>query len=77
MTSWRPIVIGYEAMGRAGIAVGPAVHMLAGFHLTSMSGVFGAAATAGRILGLDGETLNHAFGIAVSLASGTMEFAFS
>jgi len=34
------IVIGYEAMGRAGIAVGPASHMLAGFHPTSMSGVF-------------------------------------
>ena len=41
------IVIGYEAMGRAGIAVGPTSHMLAGFHPTSMSGVFGAAAAAG------------------------------
>ena len=71
------IVIGYEAMGRAGIAVGPATHMLAGFHPTSMSGVFGSAAAAGRLLGFDGETLNHAFGIAVSLASGTMEFAAS
>ncbi len=71
------IVVGYEAMGRAGIAVGPAAHMLAGFHPTSMSGVFGAAAAAGRLLGLDAATLNHAFGIAVSLASGTMEFAAS
>ena len=71
------IVIGYEAMGRAGIAVGPAAHMLGGFHPTSMSGVFGAAAAAGRLLGLDGEQLNHAFGIATSLASGTMEFAAS
>lgn len=71
------IVIGYEAMGRAGIAVGPAPHMLAGFHPTSMSGVFGAAAAAGRLLDFDGEMLNHAFGIAASLASGTMEFASS
>ncbi len=71
------IVIGYEAMGRAGIAVGPASHMLAGFHPTSMSGVFGSAAAAGRLLGFDGEVLNHAFGIAVSLACGTMEFASS
>ena len=71
------IVIGYEAMGRAGIAVGPASHMLSGFHPTSMSGVFGSAAAAGRLLGFDGETLNHAFGVAVSLASGTMEFASS
>ncbi|MEM9566421.1 MAG: MmgE/PrpD family protein, partial [Actinomycetota bacterium] len=71
------IVVGYEAMGRAGIAVGPAAHMLAGFHPTSMSGVFGAAAAAGRLLDFDAATLNNAFGIAVSLASGTMEFAAS
>ena len=42
-----------------------------------MSEVFGSAAAAGRLLGFDGETLNHAFGVAVSLASGTMEFASS
>ncbi len=71
------IVTGYEAMGRAGIAVGPAAHMLGGFHPTSMSGVFGAAAAAGRLLGFDGALLNHAFGIAATLASGTMEFAAS
>ncbi len=71
------IVIGYEAMGRAGIAVGPAAHMLGGFHPTSMSGVFGAAAAAGRLLGFDGALLNHAFGIATTFASGTMEFAAS
>ena len=71
------IVVGYEVMGRAGIAVGPASHMLAGFHPTSMSGVFGAAAAAGRLLGFDGPALNHAIGIAASLASGTMEFAAS
>lgn len=71
------IAIGYEAMGRVGIAVGPASHMLGGFHPTSMSGVFGSAAAAGALLGFDGEQLNHAFGLAASLASGTMEFAAS
>ncbi len=71
------IVVGYEAMGRAGIAVGPASHMLGGFHPTSMSGVFGAAAACGRLLGFDGVQMNHALGIAASLASGTMEFAAS
>ncbi len=71
------IVIGYEAMGRAGIAVGPASHMLAGFHPTSMSGVFGSTAAAARLLGFDAEVLNNAFGVAVSLACGTMEFASS
>ena len=71
------VVVGYEAMGRAGLAVGPVSHMLAGFHPTSMSGVFGAAAAAAHLRGLDAAQLNHAFGIAASLASGTMEFASS
>ncbi|WP_419944407.1 MmgE/PrpD family protein [Candidatus Poriferisodalis sp.] len=71
------IVVGYEAMGRAGIAVGPAAHMLAGFHPTSMCGVFGSAAAAARLLGLDAGRLRHALGIAATLASGTMEFASS
>ena len=69
------VVVGYEAMARAGLAVGPVSHMLAGFHPTSMSGVFGAAAAAGHLRRLDAAGLNHAFGIAASLASGTMEFA--
>ena len=71
------VVAGYEAMGRAGLAVGPVSHMLAGFHPTSMSGVFGAAAAAGHLRRLDAAGLNHAFGIAASLASGTMEFTSS
>lgn len=71
------VVVGYEAMARAGLAVGPMSHMLAGFHPTSMSGVFGAAAAASHLRGLDGTRLNHAFGVAASLASGTMEFASS
>ena len=71
------VVVGYEAMARAGLAVGPISHMLAGFHPTSMSGVFGAAAAAAHLRGLDADRLNHAFGIAASLASGTMEFAAS
>ncbi|MDG2262801.1 MAG: MmgE/PrpD family protein, partial [Actinomycetota bacterium] len=71
------IVVGYEAMGRAGIAVGPASHMLSGFHPTSMSGTFGSAAAVGRLLDFDATTMNHAIGIAASMASGTMEFASS
>ncbi len=71
------IAVGYEAMGRAGIAVGPSSHMLGGFHPTSMSGVFGSAAAAAVLLGFDAPKFNHAFGIAASLASGTMEFAAS
>ena len=71
------VVVGYEAMGRAGLAVGPVSHMLSGFHPTSMSGVFGAAAAVAHLRGFDAERLNHALGIAASLASGTTEFAAS
>ncbi len=71
------VVAGYEAMGRAGIAVGPASHMLGGFHPTSMSGVFGAAAATGAVLGFGGDRMNQALGVAATLASGTMEFASS
>lgn len=71
------VVVGYEAMGRAGIAVGPTAHLLRGFHPTSMCGVFGAAAAAGRLLGLSAPQLRDALGIDATLASGTMEFASS
>ncbi len=77
LTFLEAVVVGYEAMARAGLAVGPVSHMLAGFHPTSMSGVFGAAAAAGHLRRLDAAGLNHALGLATSLASGTMEFASS
>jgi 2-methylcitrate dehydratase PrpD len=71
------IVVGYEAMGRIGVAVGPAAHMRAGFHPTGQSGVFGAAAAVAVLLRLDGAGLLHAFGLAASFASGTTEFSQS
>ncbi len=71
------VVTGYEAMGRAGIAVGAAAHMRAGFHPTGQSGVFGAAAAVGAVLGLDATALRDALGIAASFSSGTTEFSQS
>lgn len=71
------VVGGYEAMGRVGIAVGPAAHMRAGFHPTGQSGVFGAAAAVGALLDLDERRLADALGIAASFASGTTEFSQS
>lgn len=38
---------------------------------------FGAAAAAGRVMGLDAETIEHAFGIALPQASGTSASAMS
>lgn len=48
-----------------------------GFHAPGLTGVFGGAIVAGRLLGLDAERLTHALGIAGSLCSGLMEFSKS
>ncbi|HEV3356348.1 MAG TPA: MmgE/PrpD family protein [Pseudonocardiaceae bacterium] len=45
-----------------------------GWHASKILGTFGAAATAGRLLGLTSGQLTHAIGIAGSEAAGTMEY---
>lgn len=47
-----------------------------GWWNTSLYGYFSAAATAGKILGLDEEKMVNAFGIAYEQASGTIQCAF-
>jgi 2-methylcitrate dehydratase PrpD len=71
------IVLGYEINGRVGLGVGAVSHMLSGFYPTGTSGVFGAAATAARLLRGTSEQCAHTFGIAGSFASGIVEFAES
>jgi 2-methylcitrate dehydratase PrpD len=44
-----------------------------GFMYTSLYGIFGAAAAAGKILGLDEQQMVNAFGIAYSQASGNFQ----
>jgi 2-methylcitrate dehydratase PrpD len=56
------------------MALGPAEHYARGYHPTATCGAFGAAAAAGLVLGLDGEALARAFGIAGSQGAGSMEF---
>ena len=65
------IVAGYEVGTRVGSAATMAL-FLRGFHPQGTSGVFVAAATAGRILGLSAEQMQHALGIAGSMGSGLM-----
>ncbi|HEY0183386.1 MAG TPA: MmgE/PrpD family protein [Rhodopila sp.] len=65
------IVTGYEVGARVGNAATMAL-FLRGFHPQGTSGVFVAVATAGRILGLSAEQMQHAFGIAGSMGSGLM-----
>ena len=67
-------VLGYEVQIRLGLAGGASAHYNRGFHPTATCGVFGAAAAAGHILELDKNQFISAFGIALSQASGSMQF---
>jgi 2-methylcitrate dehydratase PrpD len=44
-----------------------------GWHRTAAIGIFGATTAAGKLLGLNGEQLRHAFGIAFSQAAGNRQ----
>lgn len=65
------IVAGYEVGTRVGNAATMAL-FLDGFHPQGTSGTFVAAATAGRLRGLDAVQMQNAFGIAGSMAAGLM-----
>jgi 2-methylcitrate dehydratase PrpD len=60
-------------MGVLGSVAGAGM-LSAGWHGSKVLGVFGAAAAAGSLLGLDSGQLTSAFGIAASDAGGTMEY---
>jgi 2-methylcitrate dehydratase PrpD len=68
------IVAGYEVQIRLSLALDPAAHYDRGFHPSATCGAFGAAAAAGRLLGLDASGLANAFGIVLSMAAGSMQF---
>ncbi|HEY9212337.1 MAG TPA: MmgE/PrpD family protein [Ancylobacter sp.] len=62
-------VAGVELVMRLGPMMNPA-HYKSGFHATATLGPLGAAVSAGLVLGLDGDQIRHALGIAASLAGG-------
>jgi 2-methylcitrate dehydratase PrpD len=64
--------VGVEVMAKLGVALGPE-HYRRGWHATATVGTLGAAAAAGRLLGLDERRLTHALAIAVSQASGSRQ----
>lgn len=66
------LIIGVEVECRIGNAVFPA-HYDIGWHITGTAGVFGAAAGAGLLLGLDAQRLCWALGIAATQAAGLRE----
>jgi 2-methylcitrate dehydratase PrpD len=65
-------ILGVEVECRIGNAVYPA-HYDVGWHITGTAGVFGAAAAAGRLLGLTEQQMVWALGIAATQSSGLRE----
>jgi 2-methylcitrate dehydratase PrpD len=65
-------ILGVEAECRIGNSVYPA-HYDVGWHITGTAGVFGAAAAAGRLLGLNEQQMTWALGIAATQSSGLRE----
>jgi 2-methylcitrate dehydratase PrpD len=63
------VAIGIDLAGRLGVAIGPAM----GFVRSGTCGIFGAAANAAKMLGLDEERTKHALGICLSQTAGTTQ----
>ncbi len=66
-------IVGVEAAARIASVAKSGFHQV-GFHPTGIVGVFGATLAAGRLMGLNQRALEMAQGIAVSMASGSLEF---
>ncbi len=66
------LIVGIEVECRIGNAVYPD-HYDRGWHITGTAGVFGAAAAAGRLLGLDERRMSWALGLAATQSSGLRE----
>jgi len=64
--------LGVEVECRIGNAISPE-HYARGWHITSTCGFFGAAAAAGKLLGLDAERMLWALGAAATQSSGLVE----
>jgi 2-methylcitrate dehydratase PrpD len=65
-------ILGVEVECRIADAINPR-HYQAGFHSTATIGGLGATMAVGKLLGLKGEALARALGIAASMASGLRE----
>ena len=75
-TAITAFVAGCEVMFRIGAASRHTPEKL-GFHAPGLSGAYGAAVAAGRVLGHNAEQMSNALGIAGSLSSGLLAFSKS
>lgn len=71
---YAAVVAGYEVTLRVGAALNPASAYERGFHPTAVCGALGAAAASARLLGLSPSQTSSAFGIAGSMAAGSMAY---
>jgi 2-methylcitrate dehydratase PrpD len=69
-------VAGCEVMSRIGVAAGNSLEQR-GFHAPGLTGTFGSAVAAGRLLGLNERQMINAMGIAGSYSGGLLEFSRS
>lgn len=65
----QAVVLGFEVMLRIGQAMYPSCHAK-GFSPTTVHGTMGVAAAAGKLMGLDKETISSAISIAALLSHG-------
>jgi 2-methylcitrate dehydratase PrpD len=70
------LVVGYDMSGRVDAATYPGLRQK-GFHATGLAGTFGAAAAAGKILGLNENQMTNAFGLAGTQAAGLEEWIYT
>jgi len=67
-------VAGCEVMSRIGVAAGNSLEQR-GFHAPALTGTFGSAVAAGRLMGLNERQMVNALGIAGSYSGGLLEFS--
>jgi 2-methylcitrate dehydratase PrpD len=65
------VAAGLETTTRVGLGLGPAGFRARGWHAPGVTGPFGGAVAAGRLLGLGTDEMTHALGFAGSQAAGT------
>ena len=68
------VICGYEVTARIGMALGVSAHRNRGWHATSTSGTFGAAAACAKLLGLTVEQTISALGMAGTQSFGLWAF---
>lgn len=71
VTTLEAICVGVEVTLRVALGMTPP-HFDRGWHPTGTMGVLGAAAAAGRILGLDVDRMRHALGLAATQSAGIL-----